>query len=197
MAFLKRPERGGASRRACLKIIAAAAGGAAAGVGGAAGVGRLGRAPAGPWRTFTPEEARLVEAVAEQIVPSDRDPGAKEAGAVVYIDRQLDGPLKRFAEKFRQGLGFLQQTCQTLHGKPFEALSWPEQTRVLEDVERDKVPKEIWTGVGAREFFGFCRDFTMQGFYGSPRHGGNRNYASYKMMGLEYPRVIGQNRYGT
>jgi len=35
----------------------------------------------------------------------------------------------------------------------------------------------------------------MQGFYGSPRHGGNRNYASYKMMGLEYPRLIGQNRY--
>ena len=35
----------------------------------------------------------------------------------------------------------------------------------------------------------------MQGFYGSPRHGGNRNYVSYKMLGLEYPRVIGQNRY--
>ena len=39
------------------------------------------------------------------------------------------------------------------------------------------------------------RDHTMQGFYGSPRHGGNKGYASYKMLGLEYPRVIGQNRY--
>jgi gluconate 2-dehydrogenase gamma chain len=35
----------------------------------------------------------------------------------------------------------------------------------------------------------------MQGFYGSPRHGGNRNYVSYKMLGLEYPVVMGQNRY--
>ena len=35
----------------------------------------------------------------------------------------------------------------------------------------------------------------MQGFYGSPRHGGNRNYASYRMLGLEYPPVLGQNRY--
>jgi gluconate 2-dehydrogenase gamma chain len=191
---IQRSERG-ASRRACLKLIAAAAGGAAAGAGGASAVGRLGRAPEGPWRTFTPDEARLAEAVAEQIVPSDRDPGAREAGVVRYIDRQLDGPLQRFAERFRRGLGFLQQTCQAQHGKPFEALGWPEQTRLLESLEGGKAPKEIWTEPNAREFFNLCRDFTMQGFYGSPRHGGNRNYASYRMMGIEYPRIIGQNRY--
>ena len=194
--FIQRPEKGGASRRTCLKIFAAAASGAAVGAGGAASVGRLGRAPEGPWRTFTPEEARLVEAVSEQIVPADHDPGAKEARVVVYIDRQLDGPLKRHAEKFRAGLGFLQQTCRMEHSKLFEELSWPEQTRILEKLEGDKAPKGIWTSPSAREFFNLCRDFTMQGFYGSPRHGGNRNYASYRMMGLEYPRIIGQNRHG-
>ena len=36
----------------------------------------------------------------------------------------------------------------------------------------------------------------MQGFYGSPRHGGNKDYVSYRMLGLEYPDIIGQNRYG-
>jgi len=35
----------------------------------------------------------------------------------------------------------------------------------------------------------------MQGFYGSPRHGGNKNNVSYKMMRLDYPVIIGQNRY--
>lgn len=184
-----------ASRRACLKILAAAAGGTAAGVGGAVSVGRLGRAPEGPWRVLTPDEARLVEAVSEQIIPADRDPGAKEAGVVRYIDKQLDGPLQRFAEKYRNGLRFLAQTCQAQHGKPFEALSWPEQTRVLQALESGKAPKEIWADPSPREFFGLIRDHTMQGFYGSPRHGGNKNYASYKMLGLEYPRVIGQNRY--
>jgi len=187
--------RGGASRRACLKIMAAAAGGAAAGVGGAAAVGRLGRAPEGPWRVLTPDEARLVEAVAEQIVPADRDPGAKEAGVVRYIDRQLDGPHRRFAEKYRRGLRSLVQTSRAQFGKPFEALSWPEQTRLLQALESGKVPQGIWTDPSSRDFFNLLRDHTMQGFYGSPRHGGNRNYASYKMLGLEYPRVIGQNRY--
>jgi gluconate 2-dehydrogenase gamma chain len=34
----------------------------------------------------------------------------------------------------------------------------------------------------------------MQGFYGSPRHGGNRDYLSYRMLGIDYPQVIGRNR---
>ena len=36
---------------------------------------------------------------------------------------------------------------------------------------------------------------SMQGFYGPPRHGGNKNYISYKIMDLDYPYVVGQNRY--
>lgn len=187
--------QGGASRRTCLRIMAAAAGGTAVGVGGALSVGRLGRAPEGPWLVLTPEEAQLVDAVAEQIVPSDRDPGAREAGVVRFIDRQLDGPYKRFVEKYRRGLASLQQSCRALFGKPFEALGWSEQTRVLQDLEAGKVSKEHWKDPGSKEFFNLIRDHTMQGFYGSPRHGGNKHYASYRMMGLEYPRVIGQNRY--
>lgn len=190
-----RAERSGASRRTCLKILAAAAGGVAAGVGSAKLVGRMGAAPDGPWRVLSPEEASLVEAVTEQIIPADRDPGAKEAGVVRYIDRQLDGPFQRLAAKYHKGLACLAQTSQALFGKPFEQLGWPEQTRLLQAMESGKVPKDIWSDPSSRDFFGMLRDHTMQGFYGSPRHGGNRNYASYKMLGLEYPRVIGQNRY--
>jgi gluconate 2-dehydrogenase gamma chain len=35
----------------------------------------------------------------------------------------------------------------------------------------------------------------MQGFYGSPRHGGNRGFVSFRMIGIDYPRIVGQNRY--
>jgi gluconate 2-dehydrogenase gamma chain len=34
----------------------------------------------------------------------------------------------------------------------------------------------------------------MQGYYGSPRHGGNKNFISYKMIGLDEPQIIGENR---
>jgi gluconate 2-dehydrogenase gamma chain len=35
----------------------------------------------------------------------------------------------------------------------------------------------------------------MQGFYGDPRHGGNREGVSWKMLGLPYPPIRGRLRY--
>jgi len=183
------------SRRDIIKVMSVAIGGAATGVAGSMLVGRIDRAPPGGWRFLTADEALLVEAVAEQIIPADKDPGAKDAGVVCFIDRQLAGPYRRFQEKYRAGLQSLRETSQQMFGKPFEALTWDDQTALVESLEAGRAPKELWTGPSAAEFFNLVRDHTMQGFYGSPRHGGNRNYCSYKMLGLEYPRVMGQNRY--
>ena len=58
-------------------------------------------------------------------------------------------------------------------------------------MDSGRAPKKCWPDVPAGEFFRLVRDHSMQGFYGSPRHGGNRGYASYKMLGLEYPVVTG------
>ena len=50
----------------------------------------------GPWRFFTADEAALVEAVVNRLIPSDdRGPGGKDAGCAVFIDRQLAGPYGR------------------------------------------------------------------------------------------------------
>src|SRR4051812_35317903 len=57
-----------------------------------------------PLVVFSPEEARIVEALCDQIVPADDAPGAKAAGVLYYIDRQLAGPLQRFAPRYHSGL---------------------------------------------------------------------------------------------
>ncbi len=36
---------------------------------------------------------------------------------------------------------------------------------------------------------------TMQGFYGSPRHGGNRDYASWRMLRVPASPVRGRIQY--
>jgi gluconate 2-dehydrogenase gamma chain len=51
---------------------------------------------AGPLQTFKRDEAHLVEALCDQVIPADDAPGAKQAGVLYYIDRQLAGPLRRF-----------------------------------------------------------------------------------------------------
>ena len=50
----------------------------------------------GPWMFFTSDEASLVEAIVDRIIPPDeRGPGGKDAGCAVFIDRQLAGPYGR------------------------------------------------------------------------------------------------------
>ena len=46
-----------------------------------------------PLRFFTAREAKVIVAACERIFPADESgPGATQAGAMVYIDRQLAGP---------------------------------------------------------------------------------------------------------
>ncbi len=45
------------------------------------------------------------------------------------------------------------------------------------------------------EFFNLVRSHTLQGYYGSPRHGGNRNAVSWRMLGLDEPPLRGRAQY--
>jgi gluconate 2-dehydrogenase gamma chain len=46
-----------------------------------------------------------------------------------------------------------------------------------------------------RPFFDLVRRHTMEGYYGSPRHGGNRDAVSWRMLGLDEPPVRGRAQY--
>lgn len=147
------------------------------------------------WRFFTEEEAKLTIGIAEQFIPTDKDPGATDARVINYIDKQLVGPFMRFQETYRKGLISLQSSAKELFGKEFSKLDWDEQMSFLKQMEKSELPEKYWEEVKQQSFFKLVLDHTMQGFYGSPRHGGNCNYVSYKMMKIDYPHVIGQNRY--
>jgi gluconate 2-dehydrogenase gamma chain len=147
------------------------------------------------WRFLTPAEAELVDALGEQIIPGDEDPGAHEAGVVNFIDKQLAGFYRKHQTEYRRGLAGVDESSRSLFGKRFLDLEWAQQTQVMQALEAGKAPGETWKQQSPRSFFSLIRNHTMQGFYGSPRHGGNRNYVSYKMLALDYPQIIGQNRY--
>lgn len=147
------------------------------------------------WRFFTEQEAKTVIAFAEQIIPADKDPGATDANVINFIDKQLVGPYTRFQEMYRKGIPALENSAQKLFQKAFFELDFPVQTNFMISMEKGELPEELWKETSQNGFFNLMLDHTMQGFYGSPRHGGNVNYVSYKMMKLDYPHVLGQNRY--
>ena len=54
-----------------------------------------------PLKFFTQSEAMVVAAAASRIFPSDEEgPGAREAGVVIFIDRQLAGPWGRDGHRY-------------------------------------------------------------------------------------------------
>jgi gluconate 2-dehydrogenase gamma chain len=148
-----------------------------------------------PWRFFTVEEARTVAAICEQIIPADQDPGATWAGVVNYIDRQLLLHFKEFQQVYRKGISAVEQTSLRLRGKSFTELSSEQQTVLLAIVEKNEAPGDAWKGVEQRQFFNLIVDHTMQGFYGNPRHGGNRDTVSWKMIGVPEPPIRGRLHY--
>ena len=175
------------ARREFIRTMTVAAGGATL-------IPGCGKAPR-PWRFFTEQEAAAVAAIAEQIIPADEDPGAIDAGVPNFIDKQLVGPYKRFQERYRSGIAGVDAASREMRGKAFVEMGWDDQTALLKAMESGKVKGPAWQEQTAAAFFDLIRDHTMQGFYGSPRHGGNRDYVSYRMLKLDYPQVIGQNRY--
>jgi gluconate 2-dehydrogenase gamma chain len=145
------------------------------------------------WRFFTDEEGKTVEAICDQIIPEDQDPGAARAGSAHYIDIQLVGAYRDHRETYRTALAGVDQSSAALCGKRFVDLAADEKVRVLTALENDQAPGEAWKGLPARQFFALIVDHTMQGFYGDPRHGGNKDGMSWKMLALPQPPVLGHD----
>ncbi len=156
--------------------------GLVAAAGGAASC--TARGEPSPWRFFTAAEGRTVEAICEQLIPADRDPGARQAQVANYIDLQLMRNFKKHQRAYRQGIAATDAAACKRFGNPFVELAVAQQAAVLEDMEQN-----------ARPFFDLILTHARQGFYGDPRHGGNRNMVSWKMLGLPFPPVRGRQHY--
>ncbi len=144
---------------------------------------------------FTAQEASAIDAICEQLIPADDYPGAREAGVIHYIDKLLYQRFPQHKQTYRQGLAGVEACSQALYGNSFAELTGAQQIAMLELMERGELPARYWPQTTQKAFFELILAHTMQGFYGSPRHGGNKDYVSYRMMKLDYPLLIGQNRY--
>jgi gluconate 2-dehydrogenase gamma chain len=122
-------------------------------------------------RLLDPAQARDVEAVAAQIVPSDDTPGAREAGVVYFVDHVLSGIFKDGAGDFLAGLAAFQQGWTAAHPGAFADADPPRQIEHLKTVENTP-------------FFQAMRFFTITGLLALPSYGGNRDKVGWKMVGF-------------
>jgi gluconate 2-dehydrogenase gamma chain len=147
------------------------------------------------WRYLNEKEIGLLDAIVEQIIPTDDFPGARWANVSNFIDKQLDTYYRRYRLEYREGLAAFEKTVIQMKGKKFEEMPFGEQIAMLEKMQAGELPGDYWKDHSPADLFDMIRQHSLQGFYGSPVHGGNRGFVSYRMLGLDYPKVIGQNRY--
>ena len=119
------------------------------------------------------EEARDVDAIASQIIPTDESPGAHEAGSVYFIDRSLQTWQAGHAAPFRAGLQEFQSRFGTAHpGVRFADADAATQIAFLTTVEKSP-------------FFEGMRALTLIGLFALPQYGGNRDGIGWRLIGFD------------
>ena len=159
-----------------------------------------------PPLVLTATEADFIAAAADTMIPADElSPSGSECGIVTFIDRQLASAWGGGAKMYRAGpfvkgkpeqgyqlsltpLEFFQigiaeanAWSVTAHGRTFDRLAAPDRVTALKAIEEGKAD---FRGLSSRAFFSQLLALTMQGFFADPIYGGNRNKASWKMLGF-------------
>lgn len=146
-----------------------------------------------PLRFFTEAEALIVAAAASRIFPSDDSGvGAREAGVVIYIDRQLAGPYGR--DRYRYTQGPFEESAAREFG--YQGKATPQETYreglkglkgfdELAPAEQDAKLKQIENS----HFFALLRQNTIEGMFCDPIHGGNVDMVGWQLVGFPGPRM--------
>lgn len=172
--------------------------------------GKINTPPAprkGGLQYLTQQEFDTVGAIAERFIPADElSISGKEAGCATFIDRQLAGDygsaaaiyrLGRFvkgtpeqgpqspltpAQRYRQGLAALDAYTQKTFHQPFVALNGDQQDELLRRMEANQL--DLGADVETKVFFELLLQNVREGFLSDPIYGGNKEMASWKMIGF-------------
>jgi len=132
---------------------------------------------------FSPDQFRLVEQIADMIIPADDAPGAQEAGVAEFIDFMVANRVavsprsetRSTADAIRQGddaqvefvggIGWINARSKSEFGELFLDCTSEQQTGMLEELAyKAKFKPTTETG---RDFFQLIRDYTVVGYYTS------------------------------
>ncbi len=130
---------------------------------------------------FSPQQFRMVEHLAEMIIPADDTPGARDAGVAEFIDFALAnrvpisprGDIRCTKDAIRQGddaqgrfiggLNWIDARSKFLFGATLLECTAEKQIKLLEEVAYKA--KFTQTTEEGREFFQLIRDYTVVGYY--------------------------------
>ncbi|MGI5289698.1 gluconate 2-dehydrogenase subunit 3 family protein [Nonomuraea polychroma] len=136
------------------------------------------REPGAPLWGMTPEQAATLSAVVDTIVPADEYPSGTEAGVLDYLAGRFD-----LRASYAAGLDAVEAEARERYGAHFPVLPYERREALLRDVEAGGT-RTPWP-FDATVFVSTVVGHVMEGFYGDPGNGGNRDAVSWRMIGFE------------
>jgi gluconate 2-dehydrogenase gamma chain len=159
-----------------------------------------------PLLALNETEHAFVVAAVDSFIPADElSPSGSDCGCAVYIDRQLasawGGGAKMYragpyfkgkpeqgyqlpltpAEFMSAGIAAANEWSRKTYGHDFDRLDANKRIEALQAMEAGKAE---FANFSSRAFFARLLAMTMEGFFGDPIYGGNRNKASWRMLGF-------------
>jgi gluconate 2-dehydrogenase gamma chain len=125
---------------------------------------------------LTPDQAEVIAVMTSRILPSvDGRPGAREAGAVYFIDRSLATFNKSQRQLYSDGVMDLntRATRAWSESPGFVSLTAMQQDTLLRTIENTP-------------FFQAVRFDTIVGTFALPAWGGNRDYAGWHLLNFTH-----------
>jgi len=137
---------------------------------------------------LTAAQWQALEAMTARILPTDHEPGAREAGCVNFIDKALAHEDSAARPLYEAGLPGLDAAARASHAKPFAELPETEQDALLALVEAGTASGWPDAAGPSPIFFETVRVHTLIGFLSHPKYGGNAGYAGWRVSGYPGPR---------
>src|SRR2546423_25516 len=135
--------------------------------------------------SFTAAQMKTLEAFIDRLIPRDElGPGAVDAGAQIYIDRLFASQFANDKTTFIAGLEAVDAYAKRVHGAPLAELSAEKRDQVLTEIDNGTA-QNLPQG---RAFFNRARQLTLQGMFGDPYYGGNKNFAGWDLIRYPGPR---------
>ena len=133
-------------------------------------------APQQPWQVLTKAQVTELDAITAQLIPTDDQPGAREAHVVRFFDRSLATFAKAQRPQLEQSLKRVSEFVakQRPGTTSFAALSDADQVAVISALEKD-APEAFWAIHGP----------TITGMFANPEYGGNFGKVGWKLIGFQ------------
>lgn len=134
------------------------------------------------------ERERTIAAIVDTLVPEDEHgPGGISAGADRYIVEALGGAYAPLQGLYAAGLAALDAHAGERFGAPFHELDADLRAQSLAALERGEVPG---CQPDAATFFAIVHHHMLEGMFGDPRHGGNRDFAGWRLIGFKGVKLV-------